>query len=68
MAEAYQISIDLPRLRETFSHAEGRTWTDAEVVEFLEECGFRREGEHWIAEEISLLALASNEYRILRRL
>lgn len=68
MAEAYEVTIGIEKLRQHFYEAEGREWPADDLLEWLVECGFRRRGGGWVCEGISLDVLDRSEYKIVGRL
>jgi hypothetical protein len=67
MADAFLLSIDMPKLMDRFATS-GEPMSFEAVETWLRQMGFQRIGEGWIAEELSLMALDRTEFRILRRL
>jgi hypothetical protein len=57
----FRIRINLELLRENVSKAEGRVWSNAEVLQWLHDAGFTRAGEWWITEEANLGQLEPEE-------
>jgi len=67
MADAFLVEIDLAKLQNHFAEA-GERMPFGEIEAWLEEMGFVRQESGWVAEDTSLDALATGEYRILKRL
>jgi hypothetical protein len=56
-----RIRINLKLLRENISQTDGRSWSEAEVLEWLKDAGFARDGDWWLVDEPDLGQLDPSE-------
>ncbi len=54
MSTRVRIKLDLPLLIAHLSREDGRSVTEPEVLQWLVDAGFTRDGEHWIVTEADL--------------
>ena len=55
------IRINLNLLRENVSKAEGRPWSEAEVLQWLRDAGFTADGDWWFGPEADVGQLDPEE-------
>ena len=56
-----RIRINLARLRDNVSKADTRVWSEAEVLQWLHDAGFRPDGDAWLTTEADLGQLEPEE-------
>jgi hypothetical protein len=61
MHRLFKITIDLKRLREHLSAQEGHALSDADVLAWLHDAGFKKLDDHWQVAEPDLGQLEEDE-------
>lgn len=61
MSDLCKIELDLDRIKDYLAQVEGRAFSKAEVIAWLEEVGFVRKGRRWIAEAGDLNLLRQSD-------
>jgi hypothetical protein len=67
MSDRIQVKIDLPALIAHLSREEGRTLSQSEVIQWLEDAGFTPAGDYWSVVETDLGQLDPSEVLDVRR-